>query len=79
NDEHCSACRGTGKLLCCDDCPRSFHFSCIEPPIEEADIPDEPYFCMSCWERRVICWRIRDTMLMKSMDFRTRHLACSAS
>lgn len=54
NDGHCSACQGTGKLLCCDDCPKSFHFTCIEPPIEEADIPDEPFFCMSCWDKRVM-------------------------
>ncbi|BFZ54520.1 hypothetical protein PYCC9005_001557 [Savitreella phatthalungensis] len=52
NDEHCYTCQGTGKLLCCDDCPKSFHFNCIDPPIEEADIPDEPFFCMPCFDRR---------------------------
>ena len=52
NDEHCYACQGTGKLLCCDDCPKAFHFTCIEPPIEEADIPDEPFYCMSCWDAK---------------------------
>ncbi|KAI9208983.1 uncharacterized protein BJ171DRAFT_577333 [Polychytrium aggregatum] len=30
NEDHCSACFGSGRLLCCDTCPRVFHHSCTE-------------------------------------------------
>lgn len=29
NENVCSKCFGPGELLCCDQCPRSYHISCV--------------------------------------------------
>lgn len=29
-------------------CPRSFHFQCIDPPIEEDEIPEGDWYCKEC-------------------------------
>ncbi|KAL9598955.1 MAG: hypothetical protein Q9219_004138 [cf. Caloplaca sp. 3 TL-2023] len=46
NSDECSACGGTGRLLCCDGCTRSYHFDCADPPHE--DVPDGEWFCQAC-------------------------------
>ena len=43
NNDYCEACGGAGKLLCCEACPRSFHFECLNPPINEEDIPTDSW------------------------------------
>lgn len=49
NDDFCSACTGSGQLLCCDGCERSFHFTCLDPPLaEDSDELNEPWFCYQC-------------------------------
>ncbi len=48
NNEYCSACRGKGALICCESCPKSYHFTCIDPPIDEDAIPQENWYCTSC-------------------------------
>lgn len=52
NLDQCSACSGNGKLLCCDGCVRSFHFSCLDPPMDPARPPDGEWFCFKCIARR---------------------------
>lgn len=53
NNDFCSACRGSGYLLCCDGCDRSFHFTCLDPPLnEQAKELDEPWFCYLCVAKR---------------------------
>ena len=53
NNDFCSACGGSGFLLCCDGCDRSFHFSCLDPPLnEDASELNEPWFCYICVARR---------------------------
>lgn len=47
NDDYCSSCGGNGDLVCCDGCTRSFHFKCVDPPINEGSLPDE-WFCNVC-------------------------------
>ena len=47
NDDYCSSCGGNGDLVCCDGCTRSFHFKCVDPPINEVSLPDE-WFCNDC-------------------------------
>lgn len=46
NSDECSACGGTGKLLCCDGCTRSYHFTCVDPPQDK--VPDGEWFCHFC-------------------------------
>ncbi|KAI9894769.1 MAG: Curved DNA-binding protein (42 kDa protein) [Vezdaea aestivalis] len=53
NNDYCSACSGTGQLLCCDGCDRSFHMTCIEPPLEAETLPDE-WFCYACMTKKGI-------------------------
>ncbi|KAL2123313.1 hypothetical protein VTJ04DRAFT_3768 [Mycothermus thermophilus] len=54
NDDYCSSCGGNGELLCCDGCTRSFHFSCVDPPIQNPGVSDMPeeWFCNVCRARR---------------------------
>ncbi|KAK5124500.1 hypothetical protein LTR85_001717 [Meristemomyces frigidus] len=55
NNDFCSACGGSGFLLCCDGCDRSFHFSCLDPPLnEDASELNEPWFCYICVAKRPI-------------------------
>ncbi|CAK7267300.1 hypothetical protein SEPCBS57363_002526 [Sporothrix epigloea] len=52
NDDYCASCGGSGDLVCCDGCTRSFHFNCVDPPVhEDRDLPDE-WFCNVCIGRR---------------------------
>lgn len=47
NNDDCSACGGSGQLACCDGCTRSYHFTCLDPPREEAP-PGELWYCQAC-------------------------------
>lgn len=46
NRDHCNKCKDGGDLLCCDNCPRSFHFKCLG--LEEKDIPEGDWYCQKC-------------------------------
>lgn len=46
NDDHCSACGGSGVFICCDTCPKSFHFTCCDPPLDEC--PEDSWNCTEC-------------------------------
>ncbi|EKD05579.1 hypothetical protein A1Q2_00121 [Trichosporon asahii var. asahii CBS 8904] len=49
NQDFCSVCRGIGRFLCCDGCPRSFHFMCLEPPLRIDELPkEEVWYCRKC-------------------------------
>lgn len=37
-------------MLCCDGCPRSFHFECVDL-VQDEDLPDE-WFCNECIVRK---------------------------
>lgn len=50
NDENCSACGNTGDVVCCDGCPRSFHFECVDM-VQSDHLPDE-WYCNECLIRR---------------------------
>ncbi|GAA5950549.1 hypothetical protein JCM21900_001226 [Sporobolomyces salmonicolor] len=49
NNDFCDSCGGKGHFLCCEGgCLRSFHFQCLEPPLEIDEVPDESWFCKAC-------------------------------
>lgn len=49
NNEFCDTCEGRGHFICCDGCPRSFHFNCVNPPLEIDELPEgEHWFCRVC-------------------------------
>ena len=53
NNDFCAACGASGFLLCCDGCDRSFHFSCLDPPLNEnASELNEPWYCYICVAKR---------------------------
>lgn len=52
NDDFCSTCHGVGRFLCCEGCPKSFHFSCVDPPLDENSLPDGEWFCKECSSKR---------------------------
>ncbi len=55
NSDQCDICTDGGDLICCDACPRSFHFDCLVPPIKEGDILDgEDWFCPYCVAARSV-------------------------
>jgi hypothetical protein len=55
NNDFCSSCGGAGFLLCCDGCDRAFHFTCLDPPIQdEASELNEPWFCFICVAKRPV-------------------------
>jgi len=49
NDDYCSTChQSTGCFLCCDSCPKSFHFDCVNPPLDKSSIPEGIWECREC-------------------------------
>lgn len=49
NDDFCSACSGSGLIICCERCPKSFHLTCTNPPLSET--PQGVWFCNECLKR----------------------------
>lgn len=49
NDDFCSSCELPGILICCESCPKSFHFTCCDPPLEEA--PEDEWYCQECYSK----------------------------
>lgn len=47
NQDYCSCCGLPGLFLCCETCPRSFHFHCLNPPMDPNELPDR-WFCWVC-------------------------------
>ncbi|KAI8376182.1 uncharacterized protein BYT42DRAFT_377549 [Radiomyces spectabilis] len=54
NNDYCDTCGGTGRFICCDACPKAFHFSCVEPPMEADQVAEmkDPWFCNECLHRQ---------------------------
>lgn len=57
NDDECCVCRESGKLVMCDNCPRSFHQQCHLPHVEDATVKWAEFseshkycgYCNTCW------------------------------
>ena len=50
NNDECEVCKEDGELLCCDDCPRSFHIECAKRELPGFEMPDddEHWVCGMC-------------------------------
>ncbi|XP_023991511.1 nuclear body protein SP140-like protein isoform X1 [Salvelinus sp. IW2-2015] len=49
NDDDCFICRSQGSLICCDECPRSFHQRCHLPNVDDAMLGDNiQWMCTYC-------------------------------
>ncbi|KAL2915380.1 hypothetical protein HK105_204996 [Polyrhizophydium stewartii] len=48
SQDNCSACLGKGELLCCDTCPRVFHFSCVPEGFTRNNVPEGFWQCRIC-------------------------------
>ncbi|VDD75410.1 unnamed protein product [Mesocestoides corti] len=67
-DEHqefCSECRDGGDLICCENCPASYHIGCLDPPL--AQIPEGVWLCPRCGCKplkgrvsKILFWRWRE-------------------
>lgn len=52
NNDYCASCGGAGNFVCCESCPRSFHFTCVDPPLDDSLLPDGAWYCRQCEARR---------------------------
>lgn len=44
NDDSCGLCGEGGELICCDNCPCTFHLACLSTK----EIPDGNWYCPNC-------------------------------
>ncbi|EFR04755.1 hypothetical protein MGYG_07763 [Nannizzia gypsea CBS 118893] len=54
NIDFCRACGGNGQLLCCDGCVDSFHFTCLQPPVDPKSPPAGQWFCPACEKKGLL-------------------------
>ncbi|KAJ2709854.1 hypothetical protein H4R19_004038 [Coemansia spiralis] len=49
----CDSCGQPGQFICCEQCPRVFHFMCVEPPMTpEAVSQIDEWYCCECTHQR---------------------------
>nr|CAG8506240.1 8432_t:CDS:2 [Entrophospora candida] len=48
NQDYCNTCGNGGQLMCCDSCPRAFHFTCLVPPLDIDNTPQGNWYCRVC-------------------------------
>ncbi|KAI9027751.1 hypothetical protein DFJ74DRAFT_660315 [Hyaloraphidium curvatum] len=61
NEDFCAACDVTsGQLMCCDSCPKSFHFLCANPPLDPQNLPEGLWECRACVGKKVQAERPKD-------------------
>ncbi|XP_030649205.1 nuclear body protein SP140-like protein [Chanos chanos] len=66
NDDECFICDGVGDLICCDECPRSFHHKCHLPTVDP-DLLGEQWICTFCLLRKWQSWRYSSHMTLEEV------------
>lgn len=61
NDDKCGLCGDMGELICCDNCPSTFHQACLE----KQELPEGSWYCMHC-SCRVCGDLVDDSLPLKS-------------
>ncbi|KAJ1803039.1 hypothetical protein LPJ77_005446 [Coemansia sp. RSA 2523] len=49
----CDACGQAGQFICCEQCPRVYHFMCVEPPMTKEMVSQiDHWYCRVCSHQR---------------------------
>lgn len=69
NDDSCGVCGDGGELICCDNCPSTFHQACLSMQV----LPEGSWYCSSCtcW----ICSELVSDNAERSQDFKCSQCA----
>ncbi|XP_043557821.1 nuclear body protein SP140-like protein isoform X1 [Chiloscyllium plagiosum] len=68
NDDECSACNDGGDLICCDECPRAFHYLCHVPLLSPNLSYSESFICTFCKMDRLSANKIRARVSSSEFD-----------
>ncbi|KAJ2741052.1 hypothetical protein GGI20_005451 [Coemansia sp. BCRC 34301] len=48
-NDTCDTCGQPGQFICCELCPRVFHFMCVEPPMSQEEVSKiDHWYCRAC-------------------------------
>jgi len=73
HQEYCTKCSDGGNLYICDNCPRSWHLKCLNPPVKE--LPEGDWNCPYCTcpalrakVDKIFAWRWREAPFTEITD-----------
>ncbi|EKV16064.1 hypothetical protein PDIG_11750 [Penicillium digitatum PHI26] len=69
NSDDCHQCGKGGDLLCCDTCINSYHFECLDPPLDPKNPPQGEWHCPKCSIRNSFSTLIAHSNHYKKTEF----------
>ncbi|KAJ5956211.1 hypothetical protein N7501_010490 [Penicillium viridicatum] len=69
NSDDCHQCGKGGDLLCCDTCINSYHFECLNPPLDPKNPPQGEWHCPKCSIRNSFSTLIAHSKHYKKTEF----------
>ncbi|OQE15211.1 hypothetical protein PENFLA_c033G09103 [Penicillium flavigenum] len=69
NSDDCHQCGKGGDLLCCDTCINSYHFDCLDPPLDPKNPPQGEWHCPKCSIRNSFSTLIAHSKHYKKTEF----------
>ncbi|KAJ5782490.1 Zinc finger PHD-finger [Penicillium paradoxum] len=69
NSDDCHQCGKGGSLLCCDTCDNSYHFTCLDPPLDPKNPPQGEWHCPKCSIRNSFSTLIAHSNHYKKTEF----------